>query len=114
MTIPADVRADAEQALGEFCRDHSSTAGQDRLQYAYEFEANAALLLKQKPGFLNDAALVSQPVAKFRYSEARDTWSLYWADATGRWHRVTNVKAEKDIRALLRVVISDPLGVFWS
>ena len=101
-------------ALDEFCRDHSSEIGGDPLQYVYEFEANAVLLLKQKPGFVNEAAWVKQLVAKFRYSEARDTWSLYWADGTARWHRVTNVKAEKDIQSLLRVVISDPLGVFWS
>lgn len=114
MTIPAEVRAHAESALDEFCRSHSSSAGGDQPRYVYEFEANAALLLKQTPGFVNEAALVNQPLARFRYSEARDTWSLYWADGNGRWHRVTNVKAEKDIQVLLQVVVSDPLGVFWS
>lgn len=114
VTIPAEARASAKIALDAFCLDHSSPDGGDRLRYIYEFETNAALLLKQKPGFLNDDTWVSQAVARFRYSEARDSWSLYWPDANGRWHRVTNVKAEKDIQTLLQVVISDPLGVFWS
>ena len=114
MTIPAEVRARAELALEEFCRNHSSAVGGEQLRYVYEFETNAASLIKQKPGFVNEAAWVSQPLARFRYSEARDTWSLYWADSGGRWHRVTNTKAEKDIQVLLEVVVSDPLGVFWS
>jgi hypothetical protein len=53
-------------------------------------------------------------VAKFRYSEARDEWSLYWYDTNGKWQRVSNVKAAKDVSVLLKSVVDDPLGVFWS
>ena len=114
MTIPADVRAQAEAALDEFCAKHSSAPGADRLRYTYSFESSAVLLIEQRPGFMNAEEWVSRPIAKFRYSEARDQWSLYWADADRRWHRVSNAKANKDIRVALQSVVSDPLGVFWS
>ena len=84
------------------------------MRYSYQFETNAALLLEQRPGFMNPDEWVSRPIAKLRYSEARNTWSLYWSDKTGKWHRVSDASAEKDIRAALRFVVSDPLGVFWS
>lgn len=114
MPIPSEARAQAEAALAEFCRDHSSAPGADPLRYTYQFEPSAALLVEQRPGFMNPQEWTSVPRAKFRYSEARNEWSLYWSDANRRWHRVSNVKADKDIGVLLRVVVSDPLGVFWS
>jgi hypothetical protein len=114
MAIPVEVRAEAETALDEFCRQHSAPPGADPLRYTYEFQTNAALLLSQKPGFINPDDWMSLPVAKFRYSEARNEWSLYWTDANEKWHRVSNVKADKNIRVLLEAVVSDPLGVFWS
>ena len=114
MAIPPAVRAQAEAVLEEFCRTHSSAPGADRLRYIAEFEASAALLVEQRPGFMRPDDWLSVPRAKFRYSEARDEWSLYWLDADARWHRVSNVEAAKDISVLLKVVVADPLGVFWS
>ncbi len=114
VAMPADVRAQAEAALADFCAEHSSAPGADRLRYVYQIEANAAVLSEQRPGFMNPDDWVSRPIAKLRYSEARNTWTLYWSDANGKWHRVSDAKAEADIRAALQFVISDPLGVFWS
>jgi hypothetical protein len=114
VAIPTEIRTDAEAALGEFCSRHSSAEVADRLRYTYEIVANAALLIEQKPSFMNPADWASKPVAKFRYSEARNVWSLYWGDSNDRWHRLSNVKPEKDIRKLLKTVIDDPLGVFWG
>ena len=114
MAIPPEVRAEAETALAEFCREHSAGKGADQLRYTYSFATNAAFLIKERPSFMNAAEWTSIPMAKFRYSEARNEWTLSWSDAKDRWHRIADVKAEKDIRALLKVVISDPLGVFWG
>jgi hypothetical protein len=114
MPIPPEALAQAESALEAFCSEHSSLPGDDQLRYRYQFEASAAVLLEERPGFMRPEEWVSVPRAKFRYSQARDKWSLYWMDANQRWHRVTNIEADKDIRALLRIVITDPLGVFWS
>lgn len=114
MAIPSEVRGQAEAALDEFCREHSAAPGADQLRYVYEVQASAIVLSEQRPGFMNPNDWVSKPVAKFRYSEARNEWSLYWFDSSGRWHRVSNVKAAADIHVLIKVVVSDPLGVFWS
>lgn len=112
--IPPDVRAGAAVQLDEFCRQHSSTAGTDPLRYTYDFETNALTLVEQRPSFMNASEWTSKPVAKFRYSEARNNWSLYWRDTNAKWNRLSNVPPEGDIGALLKVVVSDPLGVFWS
>ena len=114
MAIPPEARAEAETALAAFCSQHSSEIGGDKQRYTFTFETNAAVVVEQRPGFVNASEWTSKPIAKFRYSEARSNWTLYWAESNGKWHRVSNVEAEKDIRKLLEVVVKDPLGVFWS
>ena len=114
MAIPASVRAQAEKALSEFCIAHSSEPGADRLRYSYTIETNAVLLVVERPGFMDSKQWLPTPVARFRYSEARDEWSLYWPDANKKWQRVSSAKATKNIQDLLQAVIEDPSGVFWS
>jgi len=114
MALPPDVLAGAETALKQFCEAHSSPAGTDQPRYAYEVETNSILLIEQRPGFMKPEELTSKPIAKFRYSQARDTWTLYWVDTSERWHRVTSVPAAKDIQVLLQAVLTDSSGVFWS
>ena len=114
VAIPTEARAEAEQALSEFCASLSSEPGADRLRYTYRFETNAAVLFVERPGFVNSEEWVSTPLARFRYSEARDEWSLYWFATERKWQRVSSAKATKDIRILLQALITDPSGVFWS
>lgn len=114
MAIPPDTRATAERLLDEFIRKHSAAEGTDQPRYSYRVDANAAVLVEDRPSFMSASSWTSKEIAKFRYSEARNTWTLYWRDSSDKWHRVSNVDAEKDLSKLLDVVVSDPLGVFWS
>lgn len=113
MAIPEDIRAAAETALAEFCRSHSSETVAD-LRYEYAFAANAALLIERRPSFMNAAEWTSRPVAKFRYSEGKGVWTLYWGDRNDKWHRVSSAKAAPSIESLLAEVLADPSGVFWG
>jgi len=114
VAIPNEVRIQAEEALSEFCTAHSSEPGADRLRYGYKFETSAAVLFAERPSFMNRDEWVPRPIARFRYSQARNEWSLYWSDENNKWQRVSGVKAANDIRVLLETVLKDPLGVFWS
>jgi len=113
VAIPPEVRADAEIALAQFCREHTTEDTSAQLRYEYGFETNSALLIERRPGFLNPADWGSKPLAKFRYSAAKGVWSLSWSDGD-KWHRVSGVKPAADIRVLLKAVLSDGSGVFWG
>lgn len=110
MAIPVTVRDAAEIALAEFCRSHSSA----ELRYEYEFSENAAFLKQKRPSFMNAAEWTTVPTAKFRYSEAKSIWTLYWPDTNERWRRVSSAPAAAKIDALLAAIIADPSGVFWG
>lgn len=114
MAMPPEIRARAEEALAAFCRKHSSAAVADQLRYDYSVSDATALLIEQRPSFMNRADWASKPLAKFRYSVGKHVWTLYWFDSSERWHRVSGVKAAADIETLLDAVVRDPSGVFWS
>ena len=114
MAIPPDVRAEVEVALREFCLEHSSAATGDQLRYDFEIDQSSAVLNRLKPSFLNQAEWTSTPVARFRYSEAKRLWSLYWPEKGGKWRRLSNVSSSKDLRTLLKAILTDEAGVFWA
>jgi hypothetical protein len=114
MSIPADIRAEAEAVLAVFCQRHSSASVSDQLRYSYELAGSTVVLQAERPGFMNPDEWTRVPVAKLRFSEARSTWSLYWSDANGRWHRMSSVPMAKDIRVLLTAIETDASGVFWG
>jgi hypothetical protein len=112
MAIPPEDSAAAEEALREFCLHHSSADIADRLRYTYQIAEGAAVLIEERPGFLNPDQWSSRPIARFRYSPAKGEWGLYWANGNERWRRLTNAPPARDIRKLLQIVSDDPSGVF--
>jgi hypothetical protein len=114
VAIPPEVRTDAETALTEFCHQQNSSAEvADQSRCEFEILENHVLLIERRPSFLNHLEWTSVPKAKFRYSPAKDVWSLYWPDTDQRWHRLSSAKTAKDIRVLLKAVATDTSGVFW-
>lgn len=113
MAIPPEVRSDAGVALQEFCDENSSKDVADQSRYEFEILENHAILIERHPAFLSHMEWTSLPKAKFRYSPAKEVWSLYWPDTNERWHRLSSAKTAKDIRVLLKAVATDTSGVFW-
>lgn len=113
MAIPQEVRADVETALQEFCAQSSSADVAETSRLEYEIAENHVVLIERRPSFLNHLEWTSLPKAKFRYSPAKEVWSLYWPDTNQRWHRLSSAKTDKDIRVLLKAVATDTSGVFW-
>jgi hypothetical protein len=113
VAIPPEVRADAEDALKEFCSQSSSADVAESSRLEYDIAENHVVLIERRPSFLNHLEWTSVPKAKFRYSPAKGVWSLYWPDTNQRWHRLSSAKTAKDIRVLLKAVATDTSGVFW-
>jgi Protein of unknown function (DUF3024) len=114
VAIPSEVRTDAEIALTEFCSQQNSSAEvADQSRCEFEILENHVLLIERRPSFLNHLEWTSLPKAKFRFSPAKNVWSLYWPDTDQRWHRLSSAKTAKDIRVLLKAVATDTSGVFW-
>jgi chorismate mutase len=54
------------------------------------------------------------PVARFRYTAASATWTLYWRDRDSRFHHYDPVPPTADIGVLLGELERDPAALFWG
>ncbi len=54
------------------------------------------------------------PIARFRYTKARQEWSLYWCDRHLRFHAYDRVEPTPRVEELLAEIDRDPAGIFWG
>jgi len=54
------------------------------------------------------------PIARLRYTQATNTWALYWRDRNLHFHRYHRLEPSPQIDDLLREVDRDPTAIFWG
>ncbi|HLU52726.1 MAG TPA: DUF3024 domain-containing protein [Acidimicrobiia bacterium] len=54
------------------------------------------------------------PIARLRYTEARDRWSLYWRDRNLKFREYDLAEPSADVQDLLDEIDRDPTRIFWS
>jgi hypothetical protein len=54
------------------------------------------------------------PVARLRYTQTSQTWSLYWQDRNQRFHHYDQLSPSARIDDLLAEIDRDPTGIFWG
>lgn len=54
------------------------------------------------------------PVARLRYTKARDQWSLYWRDRNLQFHECDFAAPSSNVKNLLDEVDRDPTAIFWG
>lgn len=99
-SFPADQRRTVVTALDQLIAWHDMP--DERLEYA--IRGAAIVLSARSPG--DTSAL---PIARLRY--AAGTWCLDWRRATERW---SELDQGPDVRALVRLISTDPWGTFWG
>ena len=54
------------------------------------------------------------PIARLRYTESRNRWSLYWRDRNLNFHEYDLADPTPGIRDLLDAIDRDPTNIFWG
>ena len=54
------------------------------------------------------------PIARLRYTKARDQWSLYWRDRNLKFHECDLVGPSSNVNDLLDEIDRDPAAIFWG
>ena len=114
MPIPPAVLRDVERKLAAFCRRHSPARIADKLRYEFSHVQNDVILHECRPNFRGFGPWSHLSIARFRYTQTRGEWTLYWADRNEKWHRFSGSPSSTDISDLLAVVDADPTGIFWG
>ena len=50
-----------------------------------------------------------QPIAQLRFGRSKLTWSLFWPDQYGRWHRYPHIQ-DGTVEEMLNEIEKDPRG----
>ncbi|MGI8794346.1 MAG: DUF3024 domain-containing protein [Acidimicrobiales bacterium] len=88
----------------------------DQLRYELDVDARSVTILECRPPWREDFGpeWTRFPVARLRYTKARQEWTLYWRDRNLKFHRYDVVDPNPAVEALLAEVDADPTGIFWG
>jgi Protein of unknown function (DUF3024) len=100
--------------IRRFCDARVPTHRRDEARVEAEVRGSSVTIFDCRPPWhenLTDWSKVR--VAQLRYDAASHTWSLYWADRNGRWHRYEDLDPSA-LDDVLAEVSADPTGIFWG
>ena len=61
-----------------------------------------------------DPTWTRQEVARLRWTDKNDTWTLHRADRHGKWHPYDQVPPSTRIDTHLTEIDNDPTAIFWG
>jgi hypothetical protein len=53
-------------------------------------------------------------IARLRYTQRINAWSLYWRDSNERFHEYDRVPPSRHVSDLLDEIDRDPTAIFWG
>jgi hypothetical protein len=115
MTLPEDIRRQAQLLLFAFCQMRVPESIRDEYHLAFRIRKNSVTLYEctgpWQPRFPKSSR---RPAAQFRYDSGRRVWTVYWADTHEHWHPYSNAEPTPDLAQLIAEVHVDPRGVFFA
>ncbi len=102
-----------EKKLGRFCRDKIPEMYHHQVRLGFKIEGDIVTLYEERSMYCDPLTWINMAVAQFRYDEALNRWTLYYADSDFQWH-LYYLKPKADFEILLREIDEDPIGVFWG
>ncbi|MEX2619198.1 MAG: DUF3024 domain-containing protein [Egibacteraceae bacterium] len=88
----------------------------DQIRDEIDTDSRSVTLLECRPPWREDFGpeWTRFPVARLRYTKARQEWTLYWRDRNLKFHRYDIVDPSPDVESLLAEVDRDPGCIFWG
>lgn len=98
----------ADQRIPEHIRD--------QIRLEVENTGRTITILECRPPWRSDLGdeWTRFPIARPRYTEIRDEWSLYWRDRNSEFHEYDLIEPSPNIEDLLDEIDSDPTAIFWG
>jgi len=108
MELPELVRKNAEKLMDGLCLRLNDDPG-ERCLFGYKREG-VAFTLYSRQG--SEQQVLTQPVARFRYSSELGQWSLQHLDDQEHWRPYLNAGPSLNLGQLILHVEQDPFGFF--
>ena len=112
--MPRDLWEPVDKELAAFCGWRTSRIAVYGMSLVHLWRGDTVTLAEQHAREGDPGRSVINPVARLRYHERQDDWTLQWIDRNQRWHLVMDLHGVRSITSLLVFVDRDPTGVFWG
>ncbi len=88
----------------------------DQVRYELDTEAHAVVIYECRPPWRADLGpdWTRRPVARLRYTQRHNDWTLYWCDRNGRFQRYDVLDPNADVSVLLGEIDDDRTAIFWG
>ena len=88
----------------------------DLVRFEMDVDARAITIVECRPPWRPDLGpeWTRFPVARMRYTLARQEWALYWRDRHEKFHEYDEIGPTPRIDLLLAEIDEDPIGIFWG
>lgn len=115
MSIPELARRGAEAKVSAFCEGRIPPHARDQIRLEHVVRGNAITIVERRPPWdgVGDE-WTSLTIAQMRFDEPSATWTLWWSDRNGRWHRYDDLKPTPDLELILWEIDVDPTANFWG
>jgi hypothetical protein len=114
MALPEIIRSRAEQLLFCFCQLRVPYWAREQYHLEFRVRGNSVTLYECHASWRPGQQWSRTPSAQFRFDPGQLTWTLYWADRSGRWHPYDDILPSTDLAELLAEVDADPTGIFFG
>jgi hypothetical protein len=88
----------------------------NEMRVELDVDDRAITIFDCRPPWHEDFGLewIRQEVARLRYTKAAGTWTLYWPDRHGKFHRYKRLDPTARVDRLLAEIDADPNCIFWG
>ena len=116
MALPEKIKTHAIEAFDEFCEQVPDRI-KHQIKRSYSLRGNDVTLFQERY-IERHNQWIKMPIAKFKYDEKSDRWSLWWTDSHDKWiDYYQEIKGEKNngiLGTLIDEVEKDTMGIFWG
>jgi hypothetical protein len=111
MTIPkSDIRT-----VQAWCERRVPEHMRDQRRVECDIATTHLTIIENRPYWRDESKPWTRtPVARLRYNQTLETWSVYWVDRNQAFHEYLGRKPVKRVSTLLKFMVDDPDGIFWG
>lgn len=115
MALSIEEIGEIDHVIGEWCLKKVPPAIKAQVDYDYEIDGQAVVLLEVRPVWQGAAGeKTRRPFAKFRWVKSSQLWHIYWMRQSGKWHSYEPASEACTLEEAVDIMELDDYGCFFG
>jgi hypothetical protein len=105
----------AAAKITRFCESRTPPQLRDEMRLQVDVRGDSITILDFRPLCHGAPGEWTQmKIAQLRYDPTARSWTIFWADRNGRWHRYDDLEPATDLDDVLSEIAEDPTCIFFG